>query len=357
HWGATSQDAIDTGRILQLRHTLKLLSADLGRATDAIALLADRYRATPIAGRTWMQQALPTSIGLKLAGWLDALDRHRMRLLDTQKRCLVLQFGGAVGTLASLRDKGLPVAQALADDLQLPLPALSWHAQRDRVVEVAATLGLLCGTLGKIGCDIALLMQTEVAEVAEPAGEGRGGSSTMPHKRNPVTCAVLLSAATRVPALVATMLTAMPQQHERGLGGWHAEWETLPEIAQLAGGALHHLSEILPGLEIQPQKMRENIELTHGLIFAEAVAMSLSEELGRLAAHQLVESACRCAIEQGGHLREILSQDPAVTKHLNAPKMDQLFDPQQYLGVADRLIARALDVHRASASPASGESE
>ena len=357
HWGATSQDAIDTGRVLQLRQALELLSADLDSVTSMLGQLADKYRTTPIAGRTWMQQALPTSFGLKLAGWLDALDRHRVRLRETQQRCLVLQFGGAVGTLASLHTKGLEVAQALADELHLSLPALSWHAHRDRVAEIATTLGLLGGTLGKIGGDISLLMQTEVAEVEEPAGKGRGGSSTMPHKRNPVTSAVLLAAAARVPALVSTMLTSMVQQHERGLGGWHAEWETLPEIVQLVGGALHHLSETLPGLEIHSQKMRENIEATRGLIFAEAVAMALGGELGRQAAYELVEAACQRARAEGQHLRDILSQDSTVTKYLSTAKVDQLFDPQQYLGVADRLITRALDAHRTPQSKTPEESE
>jgi 3-carboxy-cis,cis-muconate cycloisomerase len=357
HWGATSQDAIDTGCILQLGPALEKIVAELDRVASALVPLSEKYRVTPIAGRTWMQQALPTTFGLKLAGWLDALDRHRARLRETQKRSLVLQFGGAVGTLASLHTKGLDVAQALADDLHLPLPALPWHSHRDRVAEIATTLGLLCGTLGKIGCDISLLMQTEVAELSEPAGEGRGRSSTMPHKRNPLTSAVLLAAAARVPSLVSTMLSSMGQQHERGLGGWHAEWETLPEIVQLVGGALHHLSETLPGLEIHPQKMRENLNLTHGLISAEAVAMALGEELGKQAAHELIETACRRASAQGQHLREVLSQDSTVTKHLSPAKMDQLFDPQQYLGVADHLITRALDAHRAAPPKSGKESE
>jgi 3-carboxy-cis,cis-muconate cycloisomerase len=357
HWGATSQDAIDTGRVLQLRQALEILAADLDRVTDTLAQLAEKYRATPIAGRTWVQQALPTSFGLKLAGWLDASDRHRARLRETRQRCLVLQFGGAVGTLASLHTKGLDVAQALADDLRLPLPTLPWHAHRDRVAEIATTLGLLAGTLGKIGCDISLLMQTEVAEVSEPAGEGRGGSSTLPHKRNPVTSAVLLAAAMRVPSLVSTMLSGMVQQHERGLGGWHAEWETLPEIVQLTGGGLHHLAEMLPHLEIDTLKMRENLELTKGLLGAEAVAMTLGREIGRLAAHQLVEAASQRARAEGKHLRAVLSEDREVTKHLDAAEMDKLFDPQEYLGVAERLISRSLASHRASLSKKQKENE
>jgi len=346
HWGATSQDAIDTGRILQLREALGVIFGDLKNVTETLVELVEKYRVTPIAGRTWMQQAIPTTFGMKVAGWLDALDRHRERLREAQPRCLVLQFGGAVGTLASLHEKGLDVAQVLAEDLRLWLPAFPWHAHRDRIAEIAASLGLLAGTLGKIGGDISLLMQTEIAELSEPAGEGRGGSSTMPHKRNPVTSAVLLAAAARVPGLVATLLSSMPQQNERGLGGWHAEWETLPEIVRLVGGALHHFAEMLPGIEIHPRKMRENLELTHGLVFAEAVAMVLGEQLGKHAAHQLVEAACQRATTEGKHLREILSQDPAVMKHSTPAALDQLFDPQRYLGVADQFITRVLQAHR-----------
>jgi len=357
HWGATSQDAIDTGRVLQLRKALEIVTADLDRVTDALAQLTEKHRVTPIAGRTWMQQALPTTFGLKLAGWLDALGRHRTRLRETQHRCLVLQFGGAVGSLASLHNKGLDVAQALAEDLRLRLPDLPWHAHRDRVAEIATTLGLLAGTLGKIGCDISLLMQTEVAEVAEPSGEGRGGSSTMPHKRNPVTSAVLLAAAMRVPSLVAGMIFSMVQQHERGLGGWHAEWETLPEIVQLTGGGLHHLSEMLPNLKIDAEKMRENLEITHGLLAAEAIAMTLGGEIGRAAAHELLEAASHRAIAEGKHLREILSENPEVTKHLDARKMDDLFDAAKYLGVADDLINGVLATHRAAKSKSTKESE
>jgi 3-carboxy-cis,cis-muconate cycloisomerase len=357
HWGATSQDAIDTGRILQLRQALEIITADLDRVTDATAQLTEKHRATLIAGRTWMQQGLPTTFGVKLAGWLDTLDRHRTRLRETQQRCLVLQFGGAVGTLASLHTKGLDVARALAEDLRLRVPDLPWHAHRDRPAEIATTVGLLAGTLGKIGCDISLLSQTEVAEVAEPSGEGRGGSSTMPHKRNPVTSAILLSAAMRVPSLVSTMLSGMVQQHERGLGGWHAEWETLPEIVQLTGGALHHLSEMLPNLKIDTQKMRDNLDLTRGLLSAEAIAMTLGGEIGRLAAHQLVEAASHCAVAEGKHLREILSENPEVTHRLDAGKMDDLFDAAKYLGVADDLIKRVLAAHRAPDNKRAKESE
>ena len=247
HWGATSQDAIDTGLILQVREAFKLISADAARLTNDLAKLADEHRATPIVGRTWLQHAVPTTLGMKFAGWLDALHRHRERLVETQTRCLVLQFGGAVGTLAALGAQADAVSKKLVAELNLPLPSVPWHSHRDRVAEIATTMGLLSGTLGKIARDISLHMQTEIGELREPAEEGRGGSSTMPHKRNPVACAAILAATIRVPGLVSTMLGAMIQEEERGLGGWHAEWETLPEIICLTGGASHHLANLLPG--------------------------------------------------------------------------------------------------------------
>jgi 3-carboxy-cis,cis-muconate cycloisomerase len=233
HWGATSQDVIDSGRVLQLRDAIDLITIDLAELADKLAALAHQHRATIMVGRTWMQHAQPTTLGLKIAGWLDAIMRHQDRLQALRTRVCVLQFGGAAGTLASLGESGLTVATALAKDLSLVLPALPWHTHRDRMGEVATTFGLLTGTLGKIARDIALHAQTEIAEVAEPLAQGRGGSSTMPHKRNPVACSAVLACAMRVPALVSTMLTAMVQEQERALGGWQAEWETLPEIASL----------------------------------------------------------------------------------------------------------------------------
>src|SRR5271170_6034490 len=275
HWGATSQDTIDTGRVLQLRQALALISSELDLFAAVLGELVHKNRATLVVARTWMQQALPTTFGLKAAGWLDAIDRHRTRLAETQERCLVLQFGGAVGTMAALGARGLDVAANLSKELQLPLPELPWHSHRDRTGEIATTLGLCVGTLGKIARDISLHAQTEVGEVFEPSGEGRGGSSTMPHKRNPVTSAVVLSAAMRVPGLVSTMLSAMVQEEERGLGGWHAEWETLPEIVRLSAGALRRMAEMVPKLEIDAERMKTNVDAPHGLIFAEAVSMAL----------------------------------------------------------------------------------
>jgi 3-carboxy-cis,cis-muconate cycloisomerase len=342
HWGATSQDAIDTGRLLQLRQALTLISSELDLFAAALGELAHKNRTTLVAARTWMQQALPTTFGLKAAGWLDAIDRHRTRLAETQARCLVVQFGGAVGTMAALGAHGLDVATNLAKELQLPLPELPWHSHRDRMAEIATTLGLCCGTLGKIARDISLHTQTEVGEVFEPSADGRGGSSTMPHKRNPVTCAVVLSAAARVPPLVSTMLAAMVQEQERGLGGWHAEWETLPDIVRLTAGALRHLTTSVSELEIDPERMRKNIDVTQGLIFAEAVAMALSEKMPRLDAHELVQQACKRAKDERRELRSVLAQDALVKTNLSDAELDRLFTPANYLGVADQFIDRVL---------------
>ena len=347
HWGATSQDAIDTGLVLQLRDGFDAIAADLNRLCDALAQLAFTHRTTVLPARTWLQQAVPTTFGLKAAGWLDAMTRHRTRLQELRGRVLVVQFGGAAGTLASLGQRGLDVAKVLANELKLDLPNLPWHAHRDRLAEVATFLALLTGTLGKIARDLALQMQTEIAEVSEPAGEGRGGSSTMPHKRNPVACAVVLSAATRAPALAATMLTAMSQEHERGLGGWHAEWETLPELFRLSAGALHRMLETFVGLEVDANRMLQNLEITHGLIYAEAVTMVLGKQIGKAAAHQLMESASRKAIEKKMHLREVLSADAEVSSRLTAAELEKLFDPQNYTGMASQFVDRAIAADKA----------
>lgn len=350
HWGATSQDVVDTGLMLQLRGAVDVIQDELARLADVLAGLAREHRRTPVAARTWMQHALPTAFGLRVAGWLDAVGRHRDRLAEAARRCLVLQFGGAAGTLAALEDKGLEVAEWLARELKLGLPDLPWHTHRDRMAELATVLGLCAGTLGKIARDISLAAQSEVAELNEPAGQGRGGSSTLPHKRNPVTAAVVLAAATRIPGLVATLLTAMGQEQERGLGGWHAEWEALPEIVGLVGGALHHLTETMAGLEVDTARMRENLDATRGLIYAEAVQMALAGPLGRAAAHERVAADCRRAAAEGRHLRDVLASDPVVAGHLSGEALDRLFDPQGYLGVADRLIDCVLAAHAARAA-------
>jgi len=342
HWGATSQDAIDTGCILQMRSAFDLFDQDLARLSGTLVTLAETHRATPIVARTWMQQALPTTFGFIVAGWLDAISRHRKGLAEIKPRVLALQFGGAVGTLAALGGRGPEVGKALADDLRLSLPSIPWHTHRDRIAEIATALGLCTGTLGKIARDISLHAQTEIAELAEPIFEGRGGSSTMPHKRNPVTCAVVLSAATRMPGLVNTLLSAMIHEEQRGLGGWHAEWETLPEVVRLCGGALHHLAEMLPGLNIDAARMRHNLELTNGLIFAEAVTMALGDRMGKMPAHLLVEAACKRAGEQNRHLKDILLEESGLRGHLTTADLESLFDARNYLGSGDEFIRRVV---------------
>ncbi|MFN4165272.1 MAG: 3-carboxy-cis,cis-muconate cycloisomerase [Ferrovibrio sp.] len=346
HWGATSQDAMDTGLVLQLRQALALMEADLSRLSAALAVLAANHKQTPMVGRTWLQHALPVTFGLKAAGWLDAIERHRARLAELKPRLLVLQFGGAAGTLAALDDKGLQVAAALAEDLNLGLPAMPWHGARDRVVELATMLALLTGSLGKMARDIALLMQTDVGEAFEPAGEGRGGSSTMPHKRNPVTAAVVLAAATRVPHLAGSLLSGMAQEHERGLGGWHAEWQVLPELVQLSAGALAQMADTIEGLEVDADRMRANLDVTNGLIMAEAVTMALGAKIGRLAAHQRVEAAAKQAVSEKRHLRDVLAEDAVVVQQLGAETLGQLFDPLGYTGMAATLVDRVLAARR-----------
>ncbi|HXY50962.1 MAG TPA: 3-carboxy-cis,cis-muconate cycloisomerase [Terriglobales bacterium] len=350
HWGATSQDAIDTGFVLQLRDACAVISADLNRLCDLLSALAEQHRSTPLVARTWMQHAVPTVFGLKVAGWLDALLRHRVRLQQAQGRDLVLQFGGAAGTLASLGGEGLKVAEALAEDLRLQLPAIPWHAHRDRLAEVATVLALLVGTLGKVARDLSLGMQTEVSELFEPGAPGRGGSSSMPHKRNPVISAVVLAAAERVPALTSVLLSATVQEHERGLGGWQAEWETAPEIVRLTAGALQKMVEVVAGLEIDAPRMRHNLDETRGLIFAEAVTVALGKSLGRSAAHALVEEASRKAIAERKYLADVLGSDARVTAHLSAGEIGNFFDPLLYVGMAGQFVDRVLAAKHAGDS-------
>ena len=345
HLGATSQDVMDTGLVLQLRRALALIEADLAQLAEILAAQAQRYAALPLAGRTWLQHATPVTLGMKIAGWLGAVTRSRQRLAELKPRLLVLQFGGASGTLAALGEQAMPVAEALAAELQLNVPEQPWHTQRDRLVEFASALGLIAGSLGKLGRDISLLMQTEAAEVFEPSAPGKGGSSTMPHKRNPVGAAVLISAAIRVPGLVSTMFSAMPQEHERSLGLWHAEWETLPQICLLVSGALKQALLIGEGLEVDAERMAHNLDLTQGLVLAEAVSIVLAQKLGRETAHHLLEQCCKRAVAQGRHLRAVLADEPQVTAELSAAELDRLLDPAQYLGQAHTWVTRAVTEH------------
>lgn len=342
HWGATSQDVIDTGLVLQLRDALDFIDAELARLCDALATQADAHRRTTLAGRTWLQQASPTTLGLKLAACLAGFQRDQARLAALRPRLLVVQLGGAAGTLASLGKRGPEVTAALADLLGLGIAPAPWHTQRDALCECAAALGILTAGLGKLGRDLALLAQTEVGEVAEPSAPGRGGSSTMPQKRNPVGASVAIAAATRVPGLVATMLTAAVQEHERGLGNWPAEWDTLPVIVECCGGALVAMAEVVAGLHVDAERMQANIALTRGQLFAEAAQFALAPALGRDDAHDLVADACRRAAAEGRHVRDVLADMPAARATLDDAALARVFDAQHYLGASDAFIDRVL---------------
>ena len=342
HWGATSQDVIDTATMLQVRDGIDALLGDLDRAIIGLGRQAKQHRHTAAVARTWLQHALPIPFGLKLAEYAAALHRSRLRLKRLRAEALVLQFGGAAGTLAALGDKGLIIAEQLAKELSLQLPEAPWHTHRDRVADVVSAFAILAGTCGKIARDVSLLMQSDVAEAFEPAGEGRGGSSTMPHKRNPVAAAAALAAATMAPNLAATIFAAQVQDHERSAGPWHAEWPTLPMLMLVTSGALSSAVEFAEGLEVDVARMRANLDTTRGLIMAEAVAMALAEKIGKSEAHHLIESASRKAIEGKQHLRDVLGEDTRVTAHLSAEQLHALFDPISYQGVSQTLIDRLL---------------
>lgn len=342
HLGATSQDVLDTAVVLQTREALALIGADIDELIRQFTVQAHAHAGTMLAGRTWLQAGPPTTLGLKIAGWVAALRRHRRRVESAAASATVLQFGGAVGTLAALGEKGPEISAALAKALDLREPELPWHTHRDRFVEVACALGMLVGTLGKIARDVSLMMQTEVGELFEPAAEGRGGSSAMPHKRNPVASAMILAAATRVPSLVATLLAAMPQEHERGLGNWQAEWETYPDIFRLTSVSLDRCLEIARGMEVRPERMARNLDATRGLAMSEAVSVALAQHVEREAAHRLVEEATRRAIVKNSSLRDVLLATPEVREHLTEAEIDRLLDPNHYLGSARIFIERVL---------------
>jgi 3-carboxy-cis,cis-muconate cycloisomerase len=348
HWGATSQDIIDTGAILQMRRGLDLLIADLVAAADAAAKLADAHRKTPMVGRTFLQQALPITFGYKAAAWLGLAARAHDRLAALRRDRLCLQFGGAAGTLASLGTDGVKVAEALARELDLTLPDMPWHSARDRFAELGAAVAIAAGSMAKIATDIALLMQTEVGEVYEPAAEGKGGSSTMPHKRNPVGAAAAIAAATQAEARVPVLLAALHADHERGTGTWHMEWSSLPEVFVLTSGAVAQMRTALEGLTVDAERMRENLERTQGLIFAEATMMALAPAIGRGAAHNKIEEASHQAIEAKRHLRDVLMADKEIVGALSKEKIEALFDPMNQIGSSDAFISRALDSWRKS---------
>jgi 3-carboxy-cis,cis-muconate cycloisomerase len=342
HWGATSQDIVDSALALQLRKIGPVILRHLRRCGDAAAGHARTHVDAIMPGRTWLQHAAPITFGLKAAGWLDALARVRVRVAEAFAACAVLQLGGATGTLAALGPRALEVAEAMAARLGLAVPDLPWHAHRDRVADLAGALGVATGTLGKIAHDLALLAQTEVGEVLEAAREGRGGSSTLPHKRNPVAASSIATAALRAPGLVATLLHALPQEHERGIAGWQAEWETLPDLLALGAGAARTLAEALEGLEVRTDRMRENLGATHGMIHAEALAMRLAERIGKAEAHARVEAACRKALRDGTELLEVLRQDPETRLALDPAELERTLAAGPDVGMARTLVERAL---------------
>jgi 3-carboxy-cis,cis-muconate cycloisomerase len=336
HWGATSQDVADTAMSLLLKRAEPILIGDLKRMEKALADLSERHKGSVMLGRTLLQPAPPVTLGLKAAGWLASVRRGRRRLRKTFCAAAVLQFGGASGTLASLGDRGIPVAEALSADLGFrSLPAAPWHAQRDQLAALICSCGMLTGSLGKMARDISLLMQNEVGEAAEPGGEGRGGSSTMPNKRNPTACSLALAAAHRVPGLVASFLSAMLQEHERGVGGWQAEWPIIADAVQSTGVAIASMAEVAEGVSVDAQKMLLNIRNTNGAIFAERAMMLLGAKLGRDVAHKILEAAARKSTEEGRNLSAVLAEIPEVTIHLGPAELEQLEAPEQYLGSAE----------------------
>jgi 3-carboxy-cis,cis-muconate cycloisomerase len=342
HLGATSQDVIDTGLMLCTKKALDALIPDLVGLEERLIGLIELHRRTFMPGRTLLQHARPISFGLKAAGWLDGIVRCRKMLQQGAAKSLVVQFGGAVGSLAASGPKGLEILDGLARKLDLMNPELPWHTQRDRVGRLGMDLALLETALAKMAQDVVLLMQTEVAEVAEDLGTGGGGSSTLPHKQNPIAPTKILANAKRIPSLVSALLTSSVHEHERSVGGWHAEWVTFPEIIRAVGGSAAHALELVSGLKIHTERMQANIELTNGLLFAENVSIQLAESLGKSTAHQVLTRASQKARQTGEHLRKVLEEDPTLKKLLGPGDLDRLFTPEQGDGLTDELIDRVL---------------
>jgi len=344
HWGATTQDIMDTAVVLQIRAALSLIEADMAVLRDILADLSKRHRDTPMAGRTHLQQALPITFGYKCAIWLSMMERHAERLLELKPRVLVAQFGGAAGTLASLGDKGIEVRRAYARELKLGDPPITWHVARDAVAETINFLALVTGSLGKIGFDIMLMMMTELGEAFEPFADHRGASSTMPQKRNPISSEILVANAKAVRQHAGLVLDAMIQDFERATGPWHVEWIAVPEAFMLTAGSLAQAKFMLEGLVVDPARMRKNLEMTRGLIVAEAVMMGLAPHLGRQQAHDVVYEACREALAQNGSLFDVLATNKVVSAALTADQLRALCDPANYLGSAgamtDAIVAR-----------------
>ncbi len=342
HWGATTQDIMDTGLALQLRDALDLIDAELAKLTATLAGLAETYRDAAMAGRTHLQHALPVTFGLKAAIWLAPILRMRERLAELRPRVAVGEFAGAAGTLASLGDRGLAVSDALMDELGLGRPLAPWHVARDNVAEAVCFLGLVTGALTKIATDVMLMMTTEVAEAYEPFLPGRGASSTMPQKRNPISCEIIRGCAKLVRQHVGGALDAMEADFERATGPWHVEWQAVPEAFVLTSGALYQANFMLAGLEVKTERMRQNLDISQGLIMAEAVMMGLAPTLGRTVAHDIVYEACRAASDGGTHLRAALLANPIIAAKLDAAEIDRLLDPRNYLGAAGEMIDRVL---------------
>jgi len=346
HWGATTQDITDTATVLQIRESLALIDADLTAISAALAALARTHRDTPMAGRSNLQQAIPITFGYKMATILAAIERHRERLAQLRPRVLVGEFGGACGTLASLERGALETQAALMDELGLGQPAIAWHTVRDTIAETGCFLGLVGSTLGKISMDIKLMMQTEVAEAFEPFAHGRGSSSTMPQKRNPISSCYIHAAVSVVRQHAAALLDASIADHERSTGPWEIEWIALPDAFCLLAGALKQTRFVLEGLEVDVPRMRKNLDLTNGLVMSEAVMMGLGPYIGREYAHDLVYDLCREAILKDTPLIELLVAHPEIKPHLDRAALERLCDPANYLGEAgamvDRVLARLL---------------
>ena len=346
HWGATTQDIMDTADVLRVRAGLEIVEADIAALRSILADLAQKYRDTPMAGRTHLQQALPVTFGYKAAIWLAMFDRHAERLEQLKPRVLIGEFAGAAGTLASLGDKGLDVQKALCAELSLGVPATTWHVARDGFAETVNLLALITGSLGKIALDIMIMASTEFAELYEPFVTGRGASSTMPQKRNPISAELMLAASKGVRQHAGLMLDAMVQDLERATGPWHAEWMAVPESFLLTASALHQAKFALGGLIVDEVRMLQNLAVSKGLIVAEAVMMGLAPHTGRQEAHDVVYVACREVNEGGGTLADALSRQPGVTQHLDHAAIARLTDPANYLGMAPQMVDRAIELSR-----------
>jgi 3-carboxy-cis,cis-muconate cycloisomerase len=338
HWGATTQDIMDTGNVLQLRAAMALIEGDLGRLVEILVNLARTHREMVMAGRTHGQHALPITFGFKVAIWVDELHRHAERFEQCRPRLLRCQFAGAAGTLASLGDQGWAVHQALAAELGLLPAAIAWHTARDSFGEFVALCGLLTATLGKLAREVAVLQQNEFSELEEPFVSGKGSSSTMPQKRNPILCEAVIGIAQLVRQQVPAMLSAMQPEHERAMGEWHVEWDLLPHVCQLTHAALQQTLAIFDGLVVHTDQMRQNLELTHGLIVAEAVMMHLGECIGRQQAHELVYAACAQALERGQSLYDALAALPEITSQVDDATLRRLVDPANYVGLAAHFV-------------------